>query len=105
MRVIKVNNRQQELVWEIADYLTDWTSDESSVLEFDESIKLIESYGVGFDEPCDQLVINAVRHFDDTINFWNKSAIPEALEVVGFTKEEIERYNTITESVIRIQFG
>lgn len=63
MRIFEITNRQQELVWEIADYLTDWSSDETSVLPFEESIEAIESYGVNFDDPCDELVANAIRHF------------------------------------------
>ena len=73
-------------------------------MTLDDSIKMIESYGIGYDNPCDDLVINAIRHLDDVINLWHKAAMPDILEVVGFTKEEIKRYNTITESVMRIQF-
>ena len=83
-------NRRQELVLLIADYLTDWIDDDTAVLEIEESISIIGSYGISYDNPCDELVINAIRHFDDIINFWNKSAIPTVLEEIGFTNEELK---------------
>jgi len=102
---MKEFTRQQDLVLEIANYLTDWTNDETSVMSEEESIEIIESYGVKFDNPCDDLVVNAIKHLDNIINPWNKAAaIPEILEVIGFNEEEIKRYNHVTDSVIRIQF-
>ena len=98
-------NRHQELVLEIADYLTDWTNDDTAVFELDESIRVIEGYGISYENPCDELVVNAIRQLDDTINFWNKSAITEMLEDIGFTKKEVQRYNHATDSIIRIQIG
>ena len=87
-------NHQQKLVMAIADYLTDWTDDETSVLPIEESIQIIESYGVKFDEPCDDLVVNAIRHFANIINPWSKDVIPDILmdESLGFTKEECDKY-------------
>jgi hypothetical protein len=59
----------------------------------EEYIKIIESYGVGFDNPCDELVINAIRHFKYVVNPWNNAALAEILvESVGFTKEECDKY-------------
>ncbi|MCL2159534.1 MAG: hypothetical protein FWH48_09025 [Oscillospiraceae bacterium] len=98
--------RQQELVMGIADYLTDWVEDdETSTLDIDESIKMIEMYGVKFDTPCDDLVINAIRHLDDIMNPWSKATIPDILENIGFTEEETNRYNHVTESILYIQLG
>jgi hypothetical protein len=86
--------------------LTDWTDDESSVLDLEESLGIIEGYGISYDNPCDELVTNAIRHLDDIINPWNKAAaIPEILEVIGFTEDEIKRYNTVTDSIIWMKFG
>ena len=85
--------RQKYLALDIAEYLTDWTNDDTSTLEFDESIKEIESYGVGYDTPCDELITNAIRHLEYIINPWNKKAIPEILvEALGFTEKECFRY-------------
>ena len=103
--------RQLQLVMEIANYLSEWVEvideeDKDRVMDIDESLKYIESYGVSLNNPCDELVSNAIRHLDDICNFWNKDAIPDVLiDVLGFTEEEVERYNSVKESKIWIQFG
>jgi hypothetical protein len=86
-------NRQQQLVLEIAKYLSDWLEEPEENVTSEEYIKIIESYGVGFENPSDELVINAIRHFRYVVNPWNKTALPEILmESVGFTKEECDKY-------------
>jgi len=85
--------RQQEIVFDIADYLTDGEDDEYSVMLINESIKAIESYGISFNSPCDQLVTNAIRHLEYIINPWNKNDIPVILmEISGMTMDEINKY-------------
>lgn len=90
---MKKFTRQQEIVMDIADYLTDWTSTPDSVMEFDESIKCIESYGVNFEDSCDELLTNAIRHLEYVINPWNKKDIPEILMIMfEMTEEECYKY-------------
>ena len=86
-------NRQQQLVLEIAKYMSDWLEEPEEIITPDEYIKIIESYGVGFENPCDELVINAIRHFKYVVNPWNNAALPDILmESVGFTNEECDKY-------------
>lgn len=89
------SNRAQKLVLLIADYLTDWTDDVSSVVSVEDSIKAIESYGELFHCASSKLVTNAIRHFIDIVNPWNKSAIPDILMDIGFTKDECEQYMSL----------
>ncbi|TDQ69534.1 hypothetical protein C7391_0868 [Methanimicrococcus blatticola] len=74
------------------DYLTDWTDIEEDCLAIEESITEIELYGVTFNELNDDLVKAALRHFIGVINPWNKDAVPEILQGIGFSEIEIERY-------------
>jgi len=86
------SDRPTDLAMMVADYLTDWSEDEESTATVPESIEAIESYGCSFDEPGDMLVVCAIRHLDCLINPWNKDTMPELLESVGFSAEEIKKY-------------
>ena len=89
----KFINRQYEIAYKIADFLSDWLEDDTDLMSIEENIRLIESYGVKFCEPCGQLVVNSLRHFQDVINPWNDIAMFDTLiECCGFTEDECKRY-------------
>ena len=89
---MKFENRQQELVYAVADYLSGWLEDTSQLMSIKENISCIESYGIKFLEPCDRLVVNSLRHLKGEINPWNDDAMMDVLVDCGFTKDEIDRY-------------
>jgi hypothetical protein len=84
--------REQELVLGIASYLTDWTDDELSTMPIEDSIGCIESYGIKFNNSCNELVTNAIRHIQYIINPWNADEIWMILIEIGFTKKETIKY-------------
>lgn len=90
--------REQELVIAIADFLSDWVEEDEGEewtrnAPFDASIRITESYGVKFNDSCDALVVNAIRHYIDIVNPWNRETVPDILEeMCGFTKDECEKY-------------
>ena len=93
-RIIGKPTREQELAVNIADYLTDWVEDDDeSVRDFDDSVETIESYGVTFNSPCDELVTNAIRHFKYVVNPMNSATIPDTMmELFGMTEDECRKY-------------
>lgn len=90
---MKFINRQHELAYKVADYLSDWLEDDSELMSVEENLRCIESYGISVGEPCDELVENALRHFRDIVNPWNHgSAIDTLIECCGFTEDECKKY-------------
>jgi len=93
--------RYYELVAGIVDYCSDWVEEEDGVEEprtmpADESLSVIESYGVPLVTPNEYLVCNAIRHLLEIVNPWNKEDLWGILEEqCGFTPTEIERYRNI----------
>lgn len=92
------STREQELVIAIADFLSDWVEEEEGEewtrnIPFDASIRFVESYGVKFHEPCDSLVVNAIRHYMDIVNPWVRESVPDILqEMCNFTEDESKKY-------------
>jgi len=93
---MKKFTRQQRLVWGIADFLSDRQDDPRENLTFDESMRIIEHYGISFGNSCDRLVVNAIRHLKYVVNPWNIDTIPDILaEQAGFTKAECDKYMSL----------
>jgi len=87
-------NRQQELVLAIAEYLTTCpknTESEDYTMDLEESIEIIELFGIKFSEPCDGLVVNAIRNVIWTSNSCSE-ILSDVLAHIGFTEEEIKKY-------------
>jgi hypothetical protein len=89
---LRLEERQKQLVKEIADFLTDWSDDIESTMSFDESIETIEGYGISMVNPCAQLVVNAIRHLVYMVNLWHDKDIPYLLMDLGFSFEECVYY-------------
>lgn len=85
--------RCHEIVTLVAQYLFDWFDEDDNCQDINEIIKSIELYGITLSEPCDALVINAVRHLKDVVNPWNNDTLPDILQDVGFIKKESETYS------------
>lgn len=97
--------RQCEIVYAVAEFLSDWIDDDTDLMSIDENISCIESYGVKFVEPCNDLVINSLRHLKDVINPWNDMAMCDTLiECCILTVEECRQYYPFSAKMM-IVFG
>ncbi|MCL2841613.1 MAG: hypothetical protein FWE05_12675 [Defluviitaleaceae bacterium] len=93
--------RYYELIACIVDFCSDWVDEEDSceaprTMSVDDSLSIIDSYGVPLVTPNDYLVCNAIRHLKDVINPWNKGSLWDILtEQCGFTQEECDYYKSV----------
>ncbi|MDR2090587.1 MAG: hypothetical protein LBP62_02915 [Clostridiales bacterium] len=88
-----MGRREKNLAVNIMQHLSCRQEDESLNVPIAVSREAIESYGVSFDIPNDDLVISAIRHLIYIINPWNRLDICTVLaEQCGFTKAEAKRY-------------
>ena len=94
---LKADTREQELVLLIAEYFVGWVEIDGNEkddrnMSFSESMSSIESYGIAFDNPCEMLVTNAIRHFKCVAKPIVNEHLCSWLVEIGFIPEEVDRY-------------